>query len=65
MRDKDSFRPEPTPGPPSLTDALPMTTDLADALAAASADTGGRYDAAGLQELLEGEIGRASCRERV
>ena len=33
-----------------------MTTDLADALAAAAADTGGRYDAAGLQELLEGVV---------
>lgn len=57
MRDKESSRPvAPPPGPTPLTDALPMTTDLADALAAAAADTGGRYDAAGLQELLEGVV---------
>ncbi|MDR6288042.1 Xaa-Pro aminopeptidase [Inquilinus ginsengisoli] len=33
-----------------------MTTDLHDALAAAAADTGGRYDASALQELLEGVV---------
>jgi len=33
-----------------------MTTDLDDALAAAAADTGGRYDASALQELLEGVV---------
>ena len=33
-----------------------MTTDLADALAAAAADTGGRYDAAALHDLLDGVV---------
>src|SRR4051812_3879789 len=39
-----------------FTDAPTMTTDLTDTLAAAAADTGGRYEAAGLQELLEGVV---------